>query len=103
MVTPNGKVYFLEVNPRLQVEHTVSEEVSGLDLVREQLNIAAGGELTRAPELRGHSFELRITSEDPATNLTPGSGTLEKIQWPAGPGHRPEPSRRRGPCAPRAR
>ena len=79
MVTPNGKVYFLEVNPRLQVEHTVSEEVSGLDLVREQLNIAAGGELTRAPELRGHSFELRITSEDPATNLTPGSGTLEKI------------------------
>lgn len=88
MVTPNGKVYFLEVNPRLQVEHTVSEEVSGLDLVREQLNIAAGGELTRAPELRGHSFELRITSEDPATNLTPGSGTLEKIQWPAGPGVR---------------
>ena len=61
---------------------------SGLDLVREQLNIAAGGELTRAPELRGHSFELRITSEDPATNLTPGSGTLEKIQWPAGPGVR---------------
>ena len=88
MVTPNGKVYFLEVNPRLQVEHTVSEEVSGLDLVREQLNIAAGGELTRAPELRGHSFELRITSEDPSTNLTPGSGTLEKIQWPAGPGVR---------------
>ena len=88
MVTPNGKVYFLEVNPRLQVEHTVSEEVSGLDLVREQLNIAAGGELTRAPEPRGHSFELRITSEDPATNLTPGSGTLEKIQWPAGPGVR---------------
>ncbi|PJM76701.1 biotin carboxylase N-terminal domain-containing protein [Bifidobacterium felsineum] len=88
MVTPNGKVYFLEVNPRLQVEHTVSEEVSGLDLVREQLVIASGGELTRAPEPRGHSFELRITSEDPATNLTPGSGTLEKIQWPAGPGVR---------------
>ena len=80
MVTPNGKVYFLEVNPRLQVEHTVSEEVSGLDLVREQLNIAAGGELTRAPEPRGHSFELRITSEDPATNLTPGSGTIVTAQ-----------------------
>ncbi|PLS29605.1 acetyl/propionyl/methylcrotonyl-CoA carboxylase subunit alpha [Bifidobacterium parmae] len=88
MVTPNGKVYFLEVNPRLQVEHTVSEEVSGLDLVREQLNIAAGGELTPAPEPRGHSFELRITSEDPATNLTPSSGTLERIVWPSGPGVR---------------
>ncbi|NMM98986.1 biotin carboxylase N-terminal domain-containing protein [Bifidobacterium olomucense] len=88
MVTPNGKVYFLEVNPRLQVEHTVSEEVSGLDLVREQLVIASGGTLTRAPEPRGHSFELRITSEDPAKNLTPGAGTLEKIQWPAGPGVR---------------
>ncbi|KFI97290.1 biotin carboxylase N-terminal domain-containing protein [Bifidobacterium stellenboschense] len=88
MVTPNGKVYFLEVNPRLQVEHTVSEEVCGLDLVREQLNIAAGGELTPAPEPRGHSFELRITSEDPATNLTPSSGTLERIVWPSGPGVR---------------
>ncbi|MBW3089711.1 acetyl/propionyl/methylcrotonyl-CoA carboxylase subunit alpha [Bifidobacterium miconisargentati] len=88
MVTPNGKVYFLEVNPRLQVEHTVSEEVSGLDLVREQLVIASGGMLTPAPEPRGHSFELRITSEDPAKNLTPGAGTLERIQWPAGPGVR---------------
>ncbi|WP_055427848.1 ATP-binding protein [Bifidobacterium aesculapii] len=88
MVTPNGKVYFLEVNPRLQVEHTVSEEVCGLDLVREQLVIAAGGNLTPAPEPRGHSFELRITSEDPATNLTPSAGTLERIVWPSGPGVR---------------
>ena len=88
MVTPNGKVYFLEVNPRLQVEHTVSEEVCGLDLVREQLVIAAGGNLTPAPEPRGHSIELRITSEDPATNLTPSAGTLERIVWPSGPGVR---------------
>ena len=88
MVTPNGKVYFLEVNPRLQVEHTVSEEVSGLDLVREQLVIASGGELTPAPAPRGHSIELRITSEDPDTNLTPGAGTLERIVWPSGPGVR---------------
>ena len=88
MVTPNGKVYFLEVNPRLQVEHTVSEEVSGLDLVREQLTIADGGELTQAPAPRGHSFELRITSEDPNTNLTPAAGTLERIMWPTGPGVR---------------
>ncbi|KAB5605852.1 biotin carboxylase N-terminal domain-containing protein [Bifidobacterium jacchi] len=88
MVTPQRKVYFLEVNPRLQVEHTVSEEVCGLDLVREQIVIADGGHLTPAPEPRGHSFELRITSEDPATNLTPSSGTLERIVWPSGPGIR---------------
>ncbi|MBT1179947.1 biotin carboxylase N-terminal domain-containing protein [Bifidobacterium vespertilionis] len=88
MVTPAGKVYFLEVNPRLQVEHTVSEEVSGLDLVREQLIIADGGSLTPAPAPRGHSFELRITCEDPATNLTPSSGTLTRLAWPSGPGIR---------------
>lgn len=88
MVTSQHKVYFLEVNPRLQVEHTVSEEVSGLDLVREQLTIASGGELTTQHSLRGHSFELRITSEDPQTNLTPSSGTLTKIKWPSGPGIR---------------
>lgn len=88
MVTPNNKVYFLEVNPRLQVEHTVSEQVSGLDLVREQLTIASGGRLTAAPEPRGHAFELRITCEDPATNLTPASGTLTRVEWPSGPGIR---------------
>ena len=88
MVTGKNKVYFLEVNPRLQVEHTVSEEVCGLDLVREQLNIARGGELTQVNQTRGHSFELRITSEDPATNLTPSSGTLSEIRWPSGPGIR---------------
>lgn len=88
MVTPNNKVYFLEVNPRLQVEHTVSEEVSGLDLVREQLTIADGGTLTKAPAPRGHAFELRITCEDPATNLTPSSGTLTRVDWPSGPGIR---------------
>ncbi|MFC5221092.1 acetyl/propionyl/methylcrotonyl-CoA carboxylase subunit alpha [Bifidobacterium leontopitheci] len=88
MVTPQRKVYFLEVNPRLQVEHTVSEEVCGLDLVREQITIADGGHLTPAPTPRGHSFELRITSEDPATNLTPSAGTLERIVWPSGPGVR---------------
>lgn len=88
MVTGQHKVYFLEVNPRLQVEHTVSEEVCGLDLVREQLKIARGEELTQVHETRGHSFELRITSEDPATNLTPSSGTLSSIRWPSGPGIR---------------
>ena len=88
MVTEQGKVYFLEVNPRLQVEHTVSEEVCGLDLVREQLTIANGGELTVDHPLRGHSFELRLTCEDPAKNLAPSSGTLTKLAWPSGPGIR---------------
>lgn len=88
LVTPQDSVYFMEVNPRLQVEHTVSEQVCGLDLVREQLIIADGGSLTPAPAPRGHSFELRITSEDPATNLTPSSGTIESLQWPSGPGIR---------------
>lgn len=74
----------MEVNPRLQVEHTVSEEVSGLDLVREQLQIAAGGTVSPEPTARGHSFELRITSEDPKTNLTPSSGTPERVQWHGG-------------------
>ncbi|WP_033493481.1 biotin carboxylase N-terminal domain-containing protein [Bifidobacterium biavatii] len=88
MLTDTGKVYFLEVNPRLQVEHTVSEQVCGLDLVREQITIADGGALTTPPEARGHSFELRITCEDPAKNLTPSSGTLTRLEWPSGPGIR---------------
>ncbi|WEV67116.1 ATP-grasp domain-containing protein [Bifidobacterium sp. ESL0769] len=88
MVTQQHKVYFLEVNPRLQVEHTVSEQVSGLDLVREQINIANGEELTQAPESHGHAFELRITSEDPDKNLTPSGGTLTRLDWPSGPGIR---------------
>ncbi|EFA22868.1 biotin carboxylase N-terminal domain-containing protein [Bifidobacterium gallicum] len=88
MVTSTGKVYFLEVNPRLQVEHTVSEEVCGLDLVREQITIASGGTLTQPEPLRGHSFELRITCEDPNTNLAPSSGTLTRVVWPSGPGIR---------------
>lgn len=88
MVTPHDDVYFLEVNPRLQVEHTVSEEVCGIDLVREQLTIASGGSLTVPDKMRGHSFELRITSEDPEKNLTPGSGVIEKIALPLGPGIR---------------
>lgn len=88
MVTNTGKAYFLEVNPRLQVEHTVSEQVCGLDLVREQLVIASGKTLTVPSAPRGHSFELRITSEDPQKNLTPSAGTIERIVWPSGPGIR---------------
>lgn len=88
LVTPDEEVYFLEVNPRLQVEHTVTEEVCGLDLVREQIRIAAGETISELPPSRGHSFELRITCEDPIQGLTPVAGALTKIHWPAGPGIR---------------
>lgn len=89
-------VYFLEVNPRLQVEHTVSEEITGLDMVAEQLRIANGEELMTVPELRGHSVELRITSEDPLDGLTPTSGTIRSLTWPLGHGVRIETSVREG-------
>ncbi|MCH4158594.1 MAG: ATP-grasp domain-containing protein [Bifidobacterium minimum] len=88
MMDPHGGVRFLEVNPRLQVEHTVSEEVCGIDLVREQIIIAGGGAASHPGRSRGHSIELRITCEDPATNLTPVSGTIDRLEWPSGPGIR---------------
>ncbi|MFT4148322.1 MAG: ATP-grasp domain-containing protein, partial [Micrococcaceae bacterium] len=87
LLAEDGSVYFLEVNPRLQVEHTVTEEVSGIDLVRQQLLIAEGKEINETTP-RGHSFEFRITSEDPYENLTPTLGSLEEIVWPTGPGIR---------------
>ncbi len=83
-------IYFLEVNPRLQVEHTVSEEVTGLDLVQEQINIADGGTISDVPEVGGHSFEFRITCEDPDDNLHPSSGKITKLRWPLGHGIRIE-------------
>lgn len=90
LLDSDGSVYFLEVNPRLQVEHTVSEEVTGLDLVAEQIRIASGEALSAVPEVRGHSFEFRITSEDPGTDLIPTSGTITGLEWPTGHGVRIE-------------
>lgn len=88
LLDADGSVYFLEVNPRLQVEHTVSEEVTGLDLVEEQLRIASGERLSEVPELRGHSIELRITCEDPGADLAPTAGVITHLAWPSGPGIR---------------
>lgn len=88
LVAPDSRIYFLEVNPRLQVEHTVSEEVAGIDLVAEQLRIAQGLPLSEPLEARGHSIEVRITSEDPADELMPATGRIASITWPAGPGVR---------------
>lgn len=88
LVTEDAQVYFLEINPRLQVEHTVSEEVTGMDLVRTQIRIAQGEEISEIPAVRGHSFEVRVTSENPADDLMPQAGVIESITWPAGPGVR---------------
>ena len=89
LIGTDGTISFLEVNTRLQVEHPVSEEVSGIDLVREQLRIAQGGTIDYPdPELRGHSIEFRINGEDPGRGFLPGPGKLALWQLPSGPGVR---------------
>src|ERR1700761_5768156 len=90
LVGSDGVISFLEVNTRLQVEHPVSEETSGLDLVREQFRIAEGEVLrfTEDPTPRGHSFEFRINGEDPGRNFLPAPGTVTTYREPAGPGVR---------------
>lgn len=89
LVGTDGTISFLEVNTRLQVEHPVSEEISGLDLVREQFHIARGEKIEeKDPVLRGHSFEFRINGEDPGRSFMPAPGTIEKLNVPTGPGVR---------------
>jgi acetyl-CoA/propionyl-CoA carboxylase biotin carboxyl carrier protein len=89
LVGQDGTISFLEVNTRLQVEHCVSEEVTGIDLVREQFRLARGEELGYGdPEVRGHSFEFRITGEDPGRNFMPAPGTISTLKNPTGPGIR---------------
>jgi acetyl-CoA/propionyl-CoA carboxylase biotin carboxyl carrier protein len=85
----DGTVSFLEVNTRLQVEHTVSEEVTGIDLVREQFRLAEGGRLDYDdPAPRGHSFEFRINGEDPGRGFLPSPGPVNVLRMPGGPGVR---------------
>jgi acetyl-CoA/propionyl-CoA carboxylase, biotin carboxylase, biotin carboxyl carrier protein len=90
LVGQDGLISFLEVNTRLQVEHPVSEETSGLDLVREQFRIAEGSvlNLLEDPEPRGHSIEFRINGEDAGRGFLPAPGTVTSISYPAGPGVR---------------
>ncbi|HHU40271.1 MAG TPA: ATP-grasp domain-containing protein [Propionibacterium sp.] len=89
LVAQDGRISFLEVNTRLQVEHPVSEEVTGIDLVREMFRIADGEELGyEDPEVRGHSIEFRINAEDAGRNFMPAPGTLTAWQAPSGPGVR---------------
>lgn len=90
MVAQDGTISFLEVNTRIQVEHPVTEEVTGVDLVALQLAIAAGEPLpfTQTPEPTGHAFEFRINAEDPARGFLPAAGRIESITVPSGPGIR---------------
>ena len=90
MVAFDGTISFLEVNTRIQVEHPVTEEVTGVDLVALQLDIAAGKPLpfTETPEPVGHAFEFRINAEDPARGFLPAAGRIESITVPSGPGIR---------------
>ena len=89
LVAKDGTISFLEVNTRLQVEHCVSEEVTGIDLVREMFRIAAGEELGYDdPEVRGHSIEYRINAEDGGADFMPAPGTLTAWSPPQGPGVR---------------
>jgi acetyl-CoA/propionyl-CoA/long-chain acyl-CoA carboxylase, biotin carboxylase, biotin carboxyl carrier protein len=89
LIGPDGTISFLEVNTRLQVEHPVSEEVTGIDLVREQLRIAAGEPLGYDdPPIRGHSIEFRINGEDAGRNFLPAPGTVRVWAPPSGPGVR---------------
>jgi len=89
LIGADGTISFLEVNTRLQVEHPVSEEITGIDLVREQLRIAAGGTIHYSdPEIKGHSFEFRINGEDPGRDFMPTPGKLQSIVQPSGPGIR---------------
>jgi len=90
LVGQDGTVSFLEVNTRLQVEHPVSEETTGIDLVREQFRIAAGEPLRidEDPAPRGHSIEFRINGEDPGRNFLPAPGTVTRFVTPQGPGVR---------------
>ncbi|WP_019816502.1 acetyl/propionyl/methylcrotonyl-CoA carboxylase subunit alpha [Saccharomonospora saliphila] len=90
LVGDDGTISFLEVNTRLQVEHPVSEETTGIDLVREQFRIAEGAPLpfTEDPAPRGHSLEFRINGEDAGRGFLPAPGTVTRLRFPEGPGVR---------------
>lgn len=101
LVGTDGTISFLEVNTRLQVEHPVSEEVTGIDLVREMFRIADGEELGYDdPEIRGHSIEFRLNAEDAGRNFMPAPGTLTAWHAPTGPGVRVDEGYQTGATVP---
>ncbi len=95
--------YFLEMNTRLQVEHCVTEMITGIDLVKEQINVARGNKLSFTQDelkINGHSIELRVCAEDPVNNFLPDTGTLEMYQPPKGPGVRVDDGYEQGQAIP---
>ena len=91
LVDRAGNHYFIEVNARLQVEHTITEMITGIDLVKEQVRLATGEPLSFSPEqvwINGHAIECRINAEDPANNFAPMAGTVQSYLAPSGPGIR---------------
>ena len=102
LVAADGTVAFLEVNTRLQVEHPITEETTGIDLVQEQFRIAAGEPLriTEDPAPRGHSFEFRLNAEDVGRGFLPSPGTVDEFHGPTGPGIRLDTGVRPGSFVP---
>ncbi len=97
LMDEDGSLYFLEMNTRIQVEHTITEEATGIDLVSEQLHVAAGEPLSFSdPASRGHVMEFRINAEDPARGFLPTPGTISRYREPAGRGIRVDSGVRQG-------